>query len=426
MVMSACAPPPLEVFLSPNPSFQRSGTQPKPLRQEQKPEYQPVSPYSAIMVQAAPSYSTGTTLSYQLNDALAEAEAHVRAGEARLREQNPLEAIREFERARRLIEQDVDPTLQYIVQQSTVQGGTNILSTSRIQQIRGQREDLLSRINRSYDFGTMYAQQQEKEKLKALRNASKPILQPIRLSEETYMSGRSRLLMTPQPKQPVPISSALNLTWLSDDEITRHISRFQQRHTDFRSCLVRANQYFPQVTSILTAKGIPEDLAYIALIESGFQPSAKSSSGDAGLWQISRATARSYGLKVTSQVDERVNIEPSTRAFARYMSHLYRRFGSWELAIIAYEVGEQVLQNTINRVGSYDLHVLKDHIKSYSPERTYLARFAAGMVIAKNPGSYGFDIDLSNVTGQLTLQTGKPQPSASSKMMLEPPVVTLY
>ncbi len=423
MIMSACAPPPFEAFLSPNPSFDQSDTQPEYVPQKQEPEYQPGSSDSFMAVETSPSGSSATILISQLHEALTEAEARVSAGEARMQEESLLDAMREFERARLLIEQDIDPTLQYIESQSSVQGGIGILSTSRIQQVQGQRENLLSRINSLYDFlHTLDLNRKEQEKVSALRKANKPMLQPISLSESPQVSRASRLLISPRPKpQPLSISSTLNLKWLSDDEINPYIVRFQQRHADFRSCLVRANQYFPQVMSLLNAEGIPEDIAYIALIESGFQPSAKSSSGDTGLWQLSRSTARSYGLSVTSRTDDRADIQSSTRAFARYMSDLYRRFGSWELAIMAYDVGERTLQNTINRLGSYDLH----RMESYSPGRTYLAKLAAGIAIAKNPISYGFDIDLGNVTDH-TVRTGEQASSATPMMMLEPPVAILY
>lgn len=357
MSLSACAPSPFELFLSPNPNFDQQKGKSKSYSQQQEPEYQPGILDSAAVVQASPSGSSATTILSQLNEALIEAEAHVRAGEARMQEQRPFDAFREFERARLLIEQDVDPTLHYIESQASVQGGMSIMSTSSIQRVQTQREDLLARTNRVYDFYAMYAEREAREKVNVLRKANKPNLQPISLAEEPRILRESRLLISPKP-QPVTISSVINLAWVSDEETNRYISRFLRRDADFHSCLVRANQYFPQVASILTGERVPEDLAYIALIESGFQPSAKSSSGEAGLWQLSRSTARTYGLTVTSQVDDRVNIHESTRAFARYMDNLYRRFGSWELAIMAYAVGKQGLQNTINRIGSYDIQVL--------------------------------------------------------------------
>jgi membrane-bound lytic murein transglycosylase D len=131
---------------------------------------------------------------------------------------------------------------------------------------------------------------------------------------------------------------------------------------------VRANQYLPQVKAILTELGVPEDLAYIPLIESGYQPLVKSSSGQAGLWQLSPSIARSYGLIVTDVLDERLEVDASTRAFARHIFQLYRSTGSWDRAIA-----------------------------SFSPADNYLAQLTAGITIAKNPRAYGFSVDLPNI-----------------------------
>lgn len=427
IITSACAPLSLEVFFSSNPSFDQSDNYPKPLQQRQEPVNQPVTPTPSIMVQPTPSPQSENRLASQLSEVLREAEAHVRAGEARIREQKPLEAIREFEHARLLIEQDVDPILQYIDQQSMTESGFSMLSTSRIQQFQGQRVNMLSRINRAYDFRTMYAKQQQVEKVNALRKVSKAVLQPIILHGGTSTSEKSWVHTVPKTeRQPIPISPIFNINWLSAEEINYYISRYQQRHVDFRQCLLRANQYFSQVTSTLFAEGVPEDLAYIALIESGYQPSAKSSSGKAGLWQLSPSVAKSYGLNVGTNNDERLHITRSTRAFAQYMSHLHNKFGSWELAIIAYGVGEQTLQNTINRVGLRDPQVIKERIGSYSPEIAFLARVVAGMNIAKNPKAYGFDIELPNISRHMTAQTLSSKPSTSSIITLEPPAVLNY
>ncbi len=424
VITSACAPPSLEVFFSQNPTYNESSTTyPKPLQRKQEPVQQPVSPTSAVIAQTSSSFEAESRLGLQMNAVLREAEAHVRAGEARMREQNPLEAIREFERARLLIEQDVDPILQYIDQQTMTQGGVSTLSTSRIQQFQNQRITMLARVNQAYNFRTMYEKQQQVEKINALRKTSQPALKPVSVQS---MSPTEVPFAAVLQRKPVPVTPDPRLNWLSADDITPQISRLQQRQTDFRHCLLRANQYFPQITSILFAEGVPEILAYVALIESCYQPSAKSSSGKAGLWQLSASVARSYGLVVNSRNDERLHITLATRAFARYISDLHNRFRSWELAIMAYGVGEKALQNTIDRVGSHDPQVLKERIGTFSTEMTFLARVAAGMVIAKNPKAYGFDVDLPNISSDVTTQAERGQSSASSIVTLEPPVVLNY
>jgi hypothetical protein len=416
VIASSCASSPIEVFLSPNPSFQDSQTQSESVPQYQEPIAPQFNPTQAIVVQDMTS-SGGDKIVAQLDETLAEAQAYVHAGEARLQEQNPLEAIREFERARRVLEEDIDPALQYIQQTATIQGGMNILSEQRIQSIHIQRTEILARINQAYDFQTLYIKQRERDQINALRAQNTPVLQPVLLDQSVTPPQSSRLI-----EKPRPVSTDMNLESLAED-IDHYIVRFQQRHNDFRACLIRANQYFPIVTSILSTHNVPKDLAYVALIESGFQPSIVASSGEAGLWQLSRSIARAYGLEVGSHRDERKDIEVSTRAFARYISQLHRRFGSWELAILGYAMGEQRLQNTINRAGSYELQNIARQLGRYSQEKAFLAKFAAAMTIAKNPKAYGFDVNPSNASGQITVRAKKP---AVLPEMVELPGATLY
>jgi hypothetical protein len=417
VIVSSCAAPPLEVFLSPNPSFQDSQTQSESVvPQNQEPVFPQFNPTQAIIVQDTAS-SREDKIVAQLDETLAEAQAYVHAGEARLQEQNPLEAIREFERARRVLEEDIDPALQYIQQTATIQGGMNILSEQRIQSIHTQRMEILAQINQAYDFQTLYLKQRERDQIDTLRAQNTPVLQPVLLDQRVAPFQSSRLI-----EKQRPVSSYMNFELLTED-IDHYTVRFQQRHNDFRECLTRANQYFPIVTSILSMHNVPKDLAYVALIESGFQPSIVASSGEAGLWQLSRSIARSYGLEVSSRRDERKDIEASTRAFARYISKLHMRFGSWELAILGYEMGEQDLQNRINRAGSYELQNVTQQLGRYSQEGAFLAKLAAAMTIAKNPKAYGFDVSPFNASGQITVQTNKPTVLPE---MAELPGATLY
>jgi len=423
VIVSACAFPPLGAFLGPKPNFQDSTTQSTRapqgqqliIPQGQAPYYPSSSPASSSIVQSDMLAGADKIVS-QLSETLAEAQAHVDAGEARLKEQNPLEAIREFERARALIEEGVDPSLQYIQQAPQITGGVRILPEPRIQSIQTQHTEMLSRINRSYDFQTLYLKQKESDRLAALRTQNKPILQPVILDRRVTQTRPAEILVEQRP-----VSFKLSLA-LPTADLDQYIARFQQRRNEFRECLLRANQYFPRVTSLLSASGVPEDLAYVALIESGFQPSIMVSSGKAGLWQLSNTIARSYGLAVSSNRDERNDIEPATRAFARYISDLRRRFGSWELAILGYEMGEQHLQNTIARMGSSDLQSIQQQLARSAPEGEFLTKLAAAITIAQNPRAYGFDVDLPNLSNQITAQVTKP----SISVMTEPPAVASY
>lgn len=437
-LISACAPPPLEVFLSPNPDFDESSTSQFTPQQQPAPS-QPLipgnivqsvpvhptvtySPEPVVTIQTVPSPHADNRLVLQLNDTLREAEALLLSGEARLQEQNPVEAIREFERARLVLEQDYAPTLQHVEQQSLLQGNVGILSLSEIQRYRNQYDLLLTRINRSYDFQAMYQKQAAEEKFEALRRTNKVTTQPV-ATTSTPLSA-SRVLLQPRPRPPItPGASWLNISWIPEVELEQAINQFQTRSADFRSCLARANQYFPQVSSILLQEGVPEELAYVALIESGYQPSACSSSGDAGLWQLSKSVARSYGLNVSSTSDERLSVSKATRVFARYMRDLHRQYGGWELAILAYHLGGDALRGAMSYTGSSDLQMLMNYS---SAARSYLAKLTASMIIARNPAAYGFDGTLASLPGQYAVQTGGQYAENKSVGMLEPPVLSLY
>jgi soluble lytic murein transglycosylase-like protein len=422
---------PFEVFLSPNPDFDAPDTQMQSYQVQPQTQSYQIQPQTRAIVQQ-PSVPTTqhmlivperpgqdmTVFTQQIDAALAEALAHTYAGEARLKENNIIEAVREFELARTIIENDVDPALQYIQQVPKVQGGASILSQQRIQAIETQRSDLLIRINRSYDFQALYEQQRQTDRVDALRAQNSPALQPVILNRQAPVTHP--FTVRPSVYQLVP-ADPLNLM-LSQEDITRYIHTFQQRRTTFQSYLLRANQYVPIVTSILSNYGVPQELAYVALIASGFQPTIKDSSGKVGLWQLSSSVAKRYGLDVNSKRDERKDVEASTRAFARYINDLYDRFGSWGLAIMAYEMGEQNLQRAINRAGSYDIYMVRRQVGTSSRAGTFLPKLAAAIEISRQPEEYGFTSSSFYRSG--TQQTHLKQSVATE--MIEPPAATLY
>jgi len=122
------------------------------------------------------------------------------------------------------------------------------------------------------------------------------------------------------------------------------------------------------VEPILAREGVPGNLSAVILVESAGNPLALSPKGARGLWQLMPDTARRYGLRVDSRIDQRIEIEKSTTAAAQYLRHLYAQFGSWPLALAAYNTGERHLQRAIYHAGRDDLATLS--FLQYLPDET--------------------------------------------------------
>ena len=149
----------------------------------------------------------------------------------------------------------------------------------------------------------------------------------------------------------------------------------------FMRQLVRGSHYFSLIRNVFNNHNLPEDLYYVGLIESGFYLSARSSANAVGPWQFMKGTAKMHGLKVNNYVDERKSIFKATEAAARYFKDLYNIFGSWELALCAYNAGEFRVINAIRRGNSRDYKVLVK--KKLLPKETiyYVPKFAAAKKI---------------------------------------------
>ena len=156
--------------------------------------------------------------------------------------------------------------------------------------------------------------------------------------------------------------------------------------------LKRANKYFPTIEKILNEEGIPCDLKYLSVIESGLE-NVISPAGAKGFWQIMRTTGREYGLEVNSNVDERYHIAFSTRVAAQYLKKAKKKFGSWTLAAASYNRGISGIQRNLNtqKVESYfDLRLGQETSR-------YVFRVLAVKEIIENPSKYGYvfeDTDL--------------------------------
>ena len=174
------------------------------------------------------------------------------------------------------------------------------------------------------------------------------------------------------------------------------VKYFVDRFTTTRRDIVglwirRSGQYLGMIYHVFRAKGLPDDLAFTAMIESGFNPVAVSRVGAKGLWQFMAPTARLYGLRVDRWVDERLDPEKSTVAAAKYLNDLYARYGSWELAQAAYNAGEVKVDKAIRGTGSTDFWDLRRSKYLRRETQDFVPAIQAAMVIGRDPSQFGFD-----------------------------------
>lgn len=158
----------------------------------------------------------------------------------------------------------------------------------------------------------------------------------------------------------------------------------------FRTWIERSNAYLPLMQASLAKQNLPQDLAYVAMIESGFSPHAISSASAVGYWQFIQTTANRYGLKTNWWIDERRDHQKSTYAAGKYLGDLYRMFGSWYLTAAAYNMGEGRTNRLIKKYGTKNFWELSNQRDFPSETRDYIPKLLAAVLISKAPKLYGF------------------------------------
>lgn len=152
--------------------------------------------------------------------------------------------------------------------------------------------------------------------------------------------------------------------------------------------LERSGKYIPIFEDILESRRIPKEIAYLSMIESGFNLKARSNKHAVGPWQFIKSTGLRYNLKIDSWVDERMHLEKSTHAAASYLTDLYDIFQSWELALASYNCGEKRVYREMRKHNSSDFWVISESLPRET--RNYIPKYFAALIIAKNPEKYGF------------------------------------
>jgi len=171
----------------------------------------------------------------------------------------------------------------------------------------------------------------------------------------------------------------------------RFFTRTDRGRGMFETWLKRSGRYQELIQTELRQRRLPEDLMWVAMIESGFDARAKSPVGAMGLWQFMRATGEVYGLHVTQHMDQRKNPRLATQAAAHHMRDLYYRFGSWDLALAAYNMGYEQLLDAIDKYGTADFNELARQDAIPRETAAYVPKIAAAAIVANNLEHFGFD-----------------------------------
>lgn len=167
-----------------------------------------------------------------------------------------------------------------------------------------------------------------------------------------------------------------------------------ERYDDFKEWLERVGKYGPMIRAELAARDMPQDLLYLAIIESGLDPNAYSSADAAGIWQFIEPTGERYGLEVSSYVDERRDPVKATAAALTYLQELHERFDSWFLASASYNTGEnrvgRIMRETTGSEKGSDASYWDISDRLPRETRDYVPLMIAAGHIAKDPGGHGF------------------------------------
>jgi membrane-bound lytic murein transglycosylase D len=183
----------------------------------------------------------------------------------------------------------------------------------------------------------------------------------------------------------------LSIRW--DDRLVEQLLYYRDNpngRAQVRSLIIRSGRYAAMIREKLGEHTLPSDLLYVAMVESGYDPLAKSPVGAVGMWQFVETTGREYGLAIDKWVDERQSPERATEAAAKFFKDLHARLGSWPLAIAAFNMGYGALLRSIKKYNSNDIGVLS-RIEAGLPYETiaYVSKVTAFAIVARNPERFG-------------------------------------
>ena len=187
--------------------------------------------------------------------------------------------------------------------------------------------------------------------------------------------------------------------------------RVQQGIKDrFEQGLVRMHLYLDQIKKVLREEGVPEEIAYLPLVESSFNNQSLSKTRAAGIWQFMPGTARSY-MKVNSDVDERLDPYVATRSAARYLKRSYQMFGNWPVSLMSYNHGQQGMRNASNALGTSDFMTIVTRYEGKYfgfASRNFYAEFLAACKVMKEADKYFDNIQYAKALSHDSITLAKP------------------
>lgn len=208
-------------------------------------------------------------------------------------------------------------------------------------------------------------------------------------SNKTYYNAfhKNYKIFTPEIPKSIDFageSAPLDIFYIRE-KLDEELLRNTYFHSSTIGLMKRTNRWFPVIEPLLEEYNIPDDFKYLSLVESGFE-NVTSPKGAKGFWQFMEKTAREYGLEVNDAIDERYNVEKSTKAACQYLLDSYAEFKSWTLVAAAYNAGKRRINETIENQG------VRDYYDMYLNEETsqYVFRILAIKEIIEKPTQYGF------------------------------------
>jgi membrane-bound lytic murein transglycosylase D len=239
-------------------------------------------------------------------------------------------------------------------------------------------DSLLKKITADYD--TVFPQE-------AFDQQAEEVLEELADIEEETFGDSTSMAVTSIESDSLQTVIPLEI----NPKVELAIKYFQTRGRKvFTTWLERTGRYEQLIRKILREHGLPEELFYLAMIESGLNPKAYSYARAAGIWQFIKGTGTAYGLRTTWWIDERKDPALSTQAAAKHLSDLYARFGDWYLALAGYNCNPRKIENRMRQYDTDDFWQLK---RLPRQTRNYIPTYIAASIMAVNPQKYGFYVE---------------------------------